>query len=244
VRRLIRWVVRGPLLLVAIAVAWSLFQVVAVRFYDPPATMTMVGRAFESLGDGKGLRWPARRVVDLKDLGPSVPRAVLSAEDAKFYLHHGFDWDSICDALDHSGKRGASTITQQTAKNLFLWQGRSWVRKGLEVWYTVLLELLVPKDRILELYLNAAETGPMVFGLEAGAEYHFGKHASQLTPSEAARLASILPNPREWSTEGSAARDRAAWIQQNPAPIPGDRAWTIVLRDWDSRYHGPWSCLF
>ena len=151
-------------------------QVVWVRFCDPPGTPTMVQRSLAHVRAGKGLAWPDREVRSLEELGDHVPRAVLAAEDARFYLHGGFDWESVCKAVRDraTGKRkrlrGASTISQQTAKNLFLWQGRSWIRKGLELYYTALLETIVPKDRILELYLNVAETGPMVFGAEAGGE--------------------------------------------------------------------------
>jgi monofunctional glycosyltransferase len=246
----VRWrrLLLGPPLALGLVVGWTVFQVLCVRFYDPIATYTMVDRSIDHLRAGEGLDWPSRRVVDLEDLGPHVPRAVLSGEDARFYLHDGFDWESVCDAISHNSKsrrvRGASTITQQTAKNLFLWQGRSWVRKGLEVWYTWLLELLVPKDRILELYLNAAETGPMVFGMEAGARHHFGTSASQLGPDQAARLAAILPDPQDRSVHGGAAGERAAWIAANPAPMPGDRYWDKLQADWDDEWHGPWECLF
>ncbi|MEQ1570535.1 MAG: monofunctional biosynthetic peptidoglycan transglycosylase [Myxococcota bacterium] len=236
-------VARGAGLAVGISVA----QVVFVRFVDPPFTLTMLGRVAEGLADGEGLRGWSRDVAGLEQLGDTVPRAVVASEDGRFFLHGGFDWSSVCDAVEAraSGRRlrGASTISQQTAKNVFLWQGRSWVRKGLEVWYTALLELLVPKERILELYLNVAETGPRVFGVEAGAEHHFGKSARALSPEEAARLAGIFPDPRDRSVDGQAARERSRWIVANPAPFPGDRGFDRVSAAWDADWHGPWECL-
>jgi monofunctional biosynthetic peptidoglycan transglycosylase len=240
--------VASPLLFAGFALGWTVFQVVAVRFVDPLATNTMVQRAIAHVRDGKGLAWPDRDVVSLEEMGATVPRAVLSAEDARFYLHDGFDWESVCGAISGDTRsrrmRGASTITQQTAKNVFLWQRRSWIRKGLEVWYTFLLERLVPKDRILELYLNVAETGPMVFGVEAGARHHFRKPARKLSRDEAARLAGIFPDPQDRSVGGSAARSRAAWVLANPAPIPGDPGWDRLLASWNEDWHGPWECLF
>jgi monofunctional glycosyltransferase len=227
-------------------VAWTVLQVLLVRFVPPAATLTMAERAWEHTWEEGGLAWPARRVRSIEALGPNVPRAVLASEDARFYLHGGIDWDSVCDALGERRRktRGASTISQQVAKNVFLWQERSWIRKGLEVWYTVLLELLVPKERILELYLNTAETGPMVFGMEAGALHHFGKPAAKLTSAEAGRLAAILPSPRSWGVNGDLASERTAWIAAHPAPMPGDPGWEMVSREWDRRSHGPWACLW
>jgi monofunctional glycosyltransferase len=229
----------------ALLMAFTVLQVLWVRCFDPPGTFTMVQRSVEHARAGAGVAWPDRRVRSMSELGGRVPRAVLSAEDARFYLHGGFDWESVCDALgDRDGRlRGASTITQQTAKNLFLWQGRSWIRKGLEVWYTVLLETLVPKNRILELYLNVAETGPMVFGVEAGALHHFGRPAASLDADQAGRLAGILPDPRRRSVSGRAASDRARFVRGHPAPIPGDPGWDLVAREWAREHRGPLRCL-
>ncbi len=215
-------------------------QVLAVRFVDPPLTLTMLGEAVE------GRRWIAHDSVGLDEAG-HVPRAFVSSEDARFFLHAGFDWESVCAALEHNASggrlRGGSTITQQVAKNVFLWQGRSWLRKGLEAWYTVLLELFLPKERILELYLDVAETGPYVFGAEAGARHHFGRSARDLTADQAARLAGILPDPADRSTGGGAASKRAAWIAANPAPFPGDPGWDLILAEWSEGDHSPWQCL-
>lgn len=247
-----RWILRavsGGVLTIVLLFGFSVVEVLWLRLFDPPGTLTMVQRAIEQTRTTGRPSWPDRRVRSLEALGETVPRAVLSAEDARFYLHDGFDWDSVCTAVHdrvtgrRSRLRGASTISQQTAKNLFLWQGRSWIRKGIEVYYTVLIELLLPKDRILELYLNVAETGPMVFGVEAGAMHHFGRPAARLDANQAGLLAGILPDPRNRSVQGRAARERAAFIRSNPAPIPGDPKWDIVLRSWEREGHGPFSCL-
>jgi monofunctional biosynthetic peptidoglycan transglycosylase len=162
--------------------------------------------------------------------GPWIPRAAVQSEDAWFFHHHGFDFHAVekalADAEDGLPSRGASTISQQVAKNVFLWQGDGLVsrvlRKGLELPLTVLLELLVPKTRILEIYLNIAETGPMVFGFEAGAQHHFGKSADKLSATEAARLVAVLPNPRVWKPTGGYAGKRAARILRNSVPFPGE----------------------
>jgi monofunctional glycosyltransferase len=142
----------------------------------------------------------SRQWIDLAAMAPSLPRSVVASEDAKFCNHHGIDWDAlrevIDDAEDGEVSRGGSTITQQVAKNLFLWQGRSLVRKALEFPLALWIELVLPKPRILEIYLNIAELGPSgQFGAQAGATYAFGHGASALSPREAALLAAILPNP-------------------------------------------------
>jgi len=142
----------------------------------------------------------------------------IAAEDQKFYTHWGFDFMAIAEALEHNEKsrkkRGASTISQQVAKNLFLWPSRSYLRKGLEVTFTLLLELELPKERILEIYLNIAEFGPGVFGVQAAAQAFFGKNAEELTPLETARLIAVLPNPRKWSARhpGPFVQTRVDWI--------------------------------
>ncbi|MCB9699191.1 MAG: monofunctional biosynthetic peptidoglycan transglycosylase [Alphaproteobacteria bacterium] len=235
-RRVLRWTVRAA----ALFVVASVLQVFAVRFVNPPFTLTMVERAWEAG------RWPERRHVRLGATG-HVARAFVSSEDGRFFLHHGFDWEAVCAAFEHNATsdrvRGGSTISQQVAKNVFLWQGRSWLRKGLEVWYTGLLELLVPKTRILELYLDVAETGPLVFGAEAGARHHFGTSAGALSLDQAGRLAGILPDPRNRSVKGESASRRAAFVKANLAPFPGDPGYDEVKRRWDADSHGPWVCL-
>lgn len=235
-----------PVLRIVIAVAaiqlTTVVQVVVVRFVTPPWTVTMVQEGIEERG------FPRRRSRSLERLGQRGPRAFVASEDARFFLHSGFDTESICKSIRDgvSGKRrlrGASTISQQVAKNVFLWQGRSLARKGLELWYAFWLEVLVPKERILELYLNVAETGPRTFGLEAGARLHFGKSAAELTSSEAGRMAGILPNP-DWSIDGKAAWSRATWIANHPAPFPGDRLYGVILKEYEGGGYGLLSCLF
>ena len=159
-----------------------------------------------------------REWIDLADMSPYLPRAVVAAEDAHFCKHHGIDWGALREAIDDAKEdgtpfRGASTITQQVAKNLFLWQGRDFVRKALEFPLALWIDLVLPKPRILEIYLNIAEFGPKgQFGVEAGSAFAFGKSAEDLSPREAALLASILPNPvkRSAKTPGPGVRRLAA----------------------------------
>jgi monofunctional biosynthetic peptidoglycan transglycosylase len=153
--------------------------------------------------------------------------AVIASEDQNFPQHYGFDWKAIQKAMDHNEKsartKGASTLTQQTAKNLFLWSGRSWVRKGFEAYFTLLIETLWNKRRILETYLNIVEFGDGIFGVEAAAQHYFGKPAARLNSSEAALLAAVLPNPRRYSVKspGPFVRDRQQWILQQMDQLGG-----------------------
>ncbi len=153
--------------------------------------------------------------------------AVVTSEDQRFPLHQGFDVDAIIQSLESSGNgkhlRGASTISQQVARNMYLWTGRSWVRKGIEAWFTLLIELTWPKHRILEVYLNIAEWGEGVFGLEAASHYHFGKTARQLTSMQSALLASTLPSPLRYDPARPAQhiRDRAVWNLQQQKRLGG-----------------------
>jgi len=183
---------------------------------QPPVTSVMLRHVVTRTINGDRPIWPAHTPVSRSKLSPLLRRAVLASEDDRFYLHFGIDVVEIRNALDRQrrgGKlRGASTLTQQVAKNLFLWNGRSFVRKGIEAYIAVLLELLLTKERILDLYLNLAEWGPNTFGAEAAARLHFRKSAAALTRDEAARLAAILPAPRRWSPKGSIATRRAATI--------------------------------
>jgi len=164
------------------------------RVVPPPLTSVMVIRLLE--GDGMTRDW-----VPLNEIAPSVRAAVLASEDNGFCTHSGIDWTALRQAMDAEvsgeGRGGASTITMQTARNLMLWPQRSYVRKGLELYVATLIEVVWPKDRILEVYLNIAEWGPGIFGIEAAAQHHFGVRAAELNRREAARLAVILPNPRE-----------------------------------------------
>jgi len=166
------------------------------RFLPVPITPLMVIRLVE----GEGLR---RQWVALAEVAPVLPQAVVAAEDNRFCEHAGFDWQELGGQIDAllAGERarGASTITMQTAKNLFLWPGRDLVRKALEAWLTPQIELLWPKRRIVEVYLNVAEFGPGIYGAEAAARAYFDKSASGLSAREAALLAAVLPSPRNWS---------------------------------------------
>lgn len=190
--------------------------ILMLRVAEPPATMLMLGRVLERYREGKHPLLPRRQPIPLSHISPHLRRAVLAAEDARFYQHRGFDFHEIARALEarDRGKplRGASTISQQTAKNLFLWEGRSWLRKGLEAYLTVLLETFLEKDRLLEVYLNLAEWGDGFFGAEMAAQTYFRKPAAELSRAEAARLAAILPNPRRWDVDDAAVRQRARRI--------------------------------
>lgn len=192
--------------------------VLCARFVDPPTSAYIVACRLSALADGERLR-VERTWVDLPRISPFAPLAVVAAEDQKFPAHHGFDFDQIGDALEEreNGRmRGASTISQQVAKNLFLWHGRSFVRKGLEAWLTLWIELLWPKRRILEVYLNVAELGPGVFGVEAASRRVFGKPAADLEADEAALLAAVLPSPLRYRAEAPSdyVRERASRIRR------------------------------
>lgn len=187
------------------------------RFLPPLFTVLMVKQAVA--GHGMDYRWRS-----LDRISPRLVEAVIAAEDARFCRHHGFDVEAIQKALEAneraeqrgSGKvRGGSTISQQTAKNVFLWPGRDWVRKGLETGYTGLIELAWGKRRIMEMYLNVAEWAPGVYGAEAASRHWFNKSADELTAREAARLAAILPSPRRYKAadSGPYVRRRASRIQ-------------------------------
>jgi monofunctional biosynthetic peptidoglycan transglycosylase len=173
--------------------------VLLLRWWPPATSAYMVEARLAALGAGDFSFHLRHTWVDRERIAPAAQLAVIASEDQKFPFHHGFDFDSIQDALreqeDGIRTRGASTISQQTAKNLFLWGGRSYVRKAFEAWFTALLELCWPKTRILEVYLNSAQFGPDVYGVEAAAQVYFHKHAAALSRSEAAQLAAVLPNP-------------------------------------------------
>lgn len=196
---------------------------------NPPVTSVMLQRTVSRLLSGKHPVFPRHKPVAHAKLSANLHRAVLASEDDRFYLHHGVDLVELRKALDRrrtgGGLRGASTLTQQVAKNVFLWNGRSYIRKGLELYVALLMELLLTKERILDLYLNLAEWGDGVFGAEAAARTHFGKSAASLTADEAARLAAILPSPLRWSPKGAIATRRGAVIlgrMRYPAPRPVD----------------------
>jgi monofunctional biosynthetic peptidoglycan transglycosylase len=171
---------------------FSLVWVAAYRIIDPPVTFLTARDRLNGLDVKQD--W-----VGLSSMSRHIPRAVIAAEDSQFCTHNGFDIEAIEKAMarNKQGKklRGGSTISQQTAKNAFLWPGRTWVRKGLEAWFTVLIEFVWGKPRIMEVYLNIAEFGRGVFGVEAASQHYFNKSARKLTRAEAARLAAILPQP-------------------------------------------------
>jgi monofunctional glycosyltransferase len=185
--------------------------VVALRYVAPPASAMML----EQPGPFRDVAYSWR---DRGDIAATVARAVIASEDQRFIDHNGIDFKSLNAAIDdyRSGDdlRGASTITQQVAKNLFLWPGRSFARKALEAYFALLIETCWSKQRILEVYLNVAELGPGVFGVEAAAQRYFGAHADALTTAQAALVAAVLPNPRELHLDRPSAyvRERQAWV--------------------------------
>lgn len=182
----------------------TILWVVIYKFFPPPITPVMVIRIFEGWFEGKviGIQ---KKWADYEEINPNFFRAVISAEDAKFLRHEGFDWKAIEDAKRyneiHKGKkkRGASTLSMQTAKNTFLWHGRNYVRKALEAYFTLLIEYIWGKKRILEVYGNIVEFGEGIYGVEKASEVFFYKRAKDLTRREAALLAAVLPNPRRWN---------------------------------------------
>lgn len=192
-----RWTLRFVIGFFAITIFW----VIALRFVNPPITYLMIKRGFEWKAAGKGFKIE-KKWLDYDDMSNNLKRAAIAGEDAHFMTHNGFDTKAIMEAFEKnkSGKplRGGSTISQQTAKNVFLWPQRSWVRKGLETYFTFLIELFWSKKRILEVYLNVIEMGQGVYGAEAAAQYYFDKSARSLTKKEAALIIAILPNPRKW----------------------------------------------
>ena len=190
---MVRWLVRaiGGALVLLVAL------VLLYRVIDPPLTPLMIREAF-----AHGL---ARQSVPLDRIAPALLRAVIAAEDARFFEHHGVDWEAVRRAREYNARhgdeprRGGSTITMQCARNVFLWQGKSYLRKALEVGIAYVLELAWGKRRILEVYLNVIEWGPGIFGAEAAARTHFGMSAAALDPRRAALLAAALPNPQRWN---------------------------------------------
>jgi monofunctional biosynthetic peptidoglycan transglycosylase len=229
-------VFRHPLLirllrsLAILVLAWlalSWLTVLLLRFVPPWTTAMMLERQLGAWIHGEQDFRLRQHWVPWQKVSPWVPLAMVAGEDQKFPYHHGFDFDSIQDAMDAAddGKRlrGASTISQQTAKNLFLWNGRSFVRKGLEAYFTVLIELTWPKQRILEVYSNIAELGDGIYGVGAASEAYFHTSPAQLGPAQAARLAAVLPSPRRLHADRPSAyvQRRANWIQQQMNHLGG-----------------------
>ena len=199
IKKFVKWIVVAFF-------ASTILSVVIYRFLPVWVTPLMVIRCYEQLSEGKDMKL-SHDWESLDKISPSLPVAVMASEDARFLQHHGFDYEAIEKAAkrnrEHPEKQklGASTISQQTAKNVFLWPGRSWVRKGFEVYFTTLIELLWSKQRIMEVYLNSIEMGDGIYGAQAVAEEHFDKDARDLTPSQCALIAATLPNPRKFSSK-------------------------------------------
>lgn len=222
-RRVLRWL--------ALALgAWIVLGILAVamlRFVRPLTSAFMIERRIAALVSGQRDFSLHYRWTPWDQVSKQLPIALIAAEDQKFPYHHGFDIDAIQDAIadaeDGDRLRGASTISQQVAKNLFLWNGRSFVRKGLEAYFTVLIEAMWPKRRILEVYLNIAEFGDGVYGAAAASERFFRKAPAQLGARESALLAAVLPNPRRYRVNPPSARvaQRAEWIERQAAQLGG-----------------------
>lgn len=221
-RRVMRhWWVRA----VMVAAALTLLPVLFWRVVPVWTSSFMVGYQWDRMTSESGAPPLRHHWVPSAEIAPSIKLAVIAAEDQRFPDHRGFDFKAITRALEHNREggrtRGASTISQQVAKNLFLWSGRSWVRKGLEAGFTVLIEVFWPKRRILEVYLNIAEFGEGVYGVEAAARHHFGKPAAQLSAYEAALMAAVLPSPRRYRVAPPSlyVAERAVWIQGQMAQL-------------------------
>ena len=209
-----------------VSVVASLLLVLVLRWIPVPTSSFIVQSGLKALwaGDGWAIRYDW---TSYKKISPYAALAVIAGEDQRFPKHHGFDLIEIQDALEDQdeGKplRGASTISQQVAKNLFLWSGGGFVRKGLEAWFTLLLELLWSKERILEVYLNIAEFGEYTFGVEAASRRFFNKPAARLTADEAARLAAVLPSPLRYRVDKPSAYvlKRQRWVEQQMRQLGG-----------------------
>ena len=204
VKKIFRFIWKAMLWFFAI----SIFSVIVFRFIPIPFTPLMASRAIDNIIEGNELAF-SHDWEPLENISPNLQKAVIASEDATFLTHHGFDFSAMQKAFKNNqkGKRikGGSTISQQTAKNVFLWQGRSYLRKGLEAYFTVLIELFWGKERIMEVYLNSIEMGNNVYGAEAASYHWYQKKASELSKHEAAGIASILPNPRKFKAKNSSS---------------------------------------
>ncbi len=217
---ILRLVLRIVKLALILFVGLSLFGVLLFRFVNPPFTWLMIERGFERKAAGK--EWKIDKDwKDFKEINDNMKRAAVAAEDQLFLEHHGFDFKAIENAIDknmHSKKViGGSTISQQTAKNVFLWPGRSFLRKGLEAWFTILIETFWSKERIMEVYLNVIEMGDGIYGAEAAAQAYYHVPAAKLTKRQAAAIASIFPSPLKWSATNPSryVRHRQYLIRKN-----------------------------
>lgn len=216
--RIVRWILVGFFVSTILAV-------VCLRFIPVFITPLMVIRCVEQVGGGESIKMH-HHWVPMEEISRHMPVAVMASEDQRFLKHHGFDYNAIEKAAIHNmkgGKRhGASTISQQTAKNVFLWPGRSWIRKGFEVYFTFLIEMMWSKQHIMEVYLNSIEMGDGIYGVDAVAEYHFNTTASQLSRSQCALVAATLPNPRRFNSAapGEYMRKRQRQIEHEMRFIP------------------------
>lgn len=231
-----RFIVRSLLLIMLAGVVLSLLLVVPFRWVNPPFTMVMADRWLGSEGDF----YLHQQWLDWDEIPKQATLAIVTSEDQKFPHHAGIDFGAIMTALKEASRggelRGASTISQQVAKNMYLWTGRSWLRKGLEVWFTLLIELTWGKQRILEVYINIAEWGQGVFGLEAASRFYFGKSAAQLTSMQSALLASSLPSPLKYNPTRPAPHllERANWNLTQQQKL-GGTAWLAPLESAETK---------
>ena len=204
----------------------SLLPVILFRWVPVPGSMLMVERWLDTRGADPAIEF-RQQWVPYQQIPDNIKMAVIAAEDQRFAEHHGFDFKAIRAAVQHNQRggslRGASTLSQQVSKNLFLWSGRSWPRKGLEAWFTLAIETLWSKQRILEVYLNIVEWDEGVFGIHAAAGHHFGVAPGVLSDQQAAQLAAVLPNPRRWSAASPPPRalQRSQWIRQQSRQLGG-----------------------
>lgn len=205
----------------------SVLLVLSLRFVPPPSSAVIMEQHIDHWRHPDATAVRPRHWVSMREVSPQLPLALVAAEDQRFPYHHGFDFDSINKALqaadDGKRLRGASTISQQTAKNLFLWDGRSYVRKGLEAWFTVLIETLWTKQRILEVYMNIAQFGDGIYGVEAASRDFYHRAPASLDMAQAARLAAVLPNPVRFKVDHPSVyvEQRVAWIQQQMRQLGG-----------------------
>lgn len=219
-KRLLRFAGKLLLWYLVITVSW----VIIYRLVPPPVTFLMAQRLYEQFRDDRPLKLK-KSWRSLKEISPYLPSAVMAAEDQRFMDHSGFDWEAMQRAYRHNKNgrrvRGGSTITQQVAKNVFLWPGRSYIRKGFEAYFAVLIELFWGKKRIMEVYLNVAEMGIGVYGAEAASWYYFNRPASELNRHQAALIAAILPNPTKYPVRnpGPYVRSRQGQILRYMRPV-------------------------
>ena len=223
IRKVFRWIWKATLWFIGL----SILSVIIFKWVPVPITPLMITRAVENKLEGKDALL-THDWVPIENISPNLQKAVIASEDGNFLKHNGFDFKAMQKAFKNNqkGKRlkGGSTISQQTAKNVFLWQGRSYIRKGLEAYFTVLIELIWGKERIMEVYLNSIEMGNGVYGAESGARHWYRKSASDLTKKEAAGIAAILPNPRKYKATNSSSyinrrKDKIVRVMQHIGKI-------------------------